>query len=235
MSDTITLRTQPREISGKKVKQLRAEGLTPVVLYGPGAEPVSLQAESRHLRAVLDQSGLTQIIDIEIEGEEGARRAIARAQQLHPTRLTPLHADFMQINPKVPLRTRVPVRISGETPEPVRLNEAQLVILQPYLRIRCLPDRLPSSFEIDCSDLTRIGQLHRVRDLDVPEGVKVLTDPDKAVVRLSAIRRLAALLEEEIEALEGELEGEELGLVEGELPEGEAGEASEGGESTDSE
>lgn len=221
MSDTITLRAQPREISGKKVKQLRSEGVTPVVLYGPGVEPVSLQVESRHLVSVLNEAGHTQLITVEIEGEEGPRRAIARSQQLHPTRLTPLHADFLEVQDDVRVRTRVPVRITGETPEMVRLNEAQLVLLVEYMDISALPDDLPSVLEIDCSDLKRIGQLHRVKDLEVPEGVKILTESDKAVARLSALKRMAAI-EDDL------LEGEELLDEDGEPIEGEAGEGEDG-------
>lgn len=199
MSDEITLNAAVREVTGKKVKQLRAEGLTPIVLYGPGFEPVPLQTETRHLRHVLDRAGTTHKIHVRIDGEAAPRMAIARSLQLHPTRLTPVHADLLQVREDVPVETTVPLAIVGNPPKIVVQGEAALVQLVETLTVRAKPDVLPTTLDVDCSGIRRIGQVIRVRDLDVDDGVVILTDPNRAVARLSARRRRMAA---ELAALE---------------------------------
>ncbi len=201
MSDDITLNASLREVTGKKVKQLRTEGLTPIVLYGPGFEPMSLQTETRHLRHVLDRAGTTHKILINIDGESEPRKAIARSMQIHPTRLTPIHADLLQVREDVSVETTVPLEIVGEPPKILLLGETSLVQLVETLRVRARPDILPTVLEIDCSSFWRIGQVYRVRDIKVEEGVVILTDPNRAIARLSARRRRMAA---ELAELEGE-------------------------------
>ena len=53
MGDKITLQVDERNVQGKKVKQLRAEGMTPGVVYGPGIEPMSIQAPECELLKVV--------------------------------------------------------------------------------------------------------------------------------------------------------------------------------------
>lgn len=231
MSDNITLNASPREVTGKKVSRLRSEGLTPIVLYGPGFEPVSLQTETRHLRQVLDRAGTTHKIHVAVEGEDTPRMAIARSLQIHPTRLTPLHADFLQVREDVAVETTVPVAIVGEPPKILLAGDTSLVQLAETLRVRARPDILPTVLEIDCSGFKRIGQVYRVSDLDVEDGVIILSDPNRAIARLSARRRkmaaeLAELEGEDAAAAAAELSAAGPGLLVGD----EEGEETEGDE-----
>jgi len=98
MSDTITLIAAPRAIVGKHVERIRREGLTPAVLYGPGVEPVALQTATKELARVFQHVKDRQPLDLQIEGEAAPRRVRLQDLQQHVTRLTPLHADFMQLS-----------------------------------------------------------------------------------------------------------------------------------------
>ena len=221
MSD-IVLRAEPRTLTGKKVAQLRREGKTPIVLYGPRSESVSLQVATRDLVEVLERSGKTNIIAVEIEGESAPRRAIARERQLHPTRLTPMHADLLEIDAEVRVTTTVPTSLGPEVPSMVTRGEARLQLLIDELDVRALPADLPAEIEIDCSGLTRIGQVVRIGEVEPPSGVRFLADPDRAIGRLAALRRAMVIEDDLDDEDEEELEGEEL--------EGEAAPAAEGGE-----
>ena len=212
----ITLSASPREITGKKVKQLRLEGLTPIILYGPSSETIALQTDTKHLRQVLDRAGTTHKITIEIEGESEPRQAIARSLQIHPTRLTPIHADLLQVHEDVAVETTVPLEITGDEPEIIALGESNVVQLVETLRVRAKPDVLPTMIGIDCSGLSRIGQVYRVSDLEVEDGVHILNDPNRAIARLSAKRRRMAA---ELEELEGQDAAAAAELLIGEEPE----------------
>jgi len=232
VSEKITLRAAPRAVIGKKVKQLRAEGMTPIVLYGPGIEPLALQAPSRHVREVLEAAGTTQQIRVEIEGDDSERTAIARDVDLHPTRLVPLHADFMQVRHDREVQTMVPLAITGALPGIITRNEAVLRQLVETLTVRAKPGVLPTQIEIDCSDMRRIGAVKRISDLDPGDGVRLIDDPHRAVVRVGALRRMAALPDEMMpdEDTEDAGEGGE-GAESGGSGEGQDGSGSSGGDS----
>jgi large subunit ribosomal protein L25 len=83
--------------------------------------------------------------------------------------------------------------------------------------IECLPKDLPDRIEADISGLIEIGDSLLVKDLLVPDGVEILSDPEEVVVVV-----IAQAVEEEIEEdLEpevierGKREEEEAGEEEG--------------------
>jgi large subunit ribosomal protein L25 len=53
------------------------------------------------------------------------------------------------------------------------------------LDVECLPNAIPEEFAVDVSKL-EIGDSIHVRDLEVPEGIEILNDPDVAVVSVVA-------------------------------------------------
>ncbi len=63
-----------------------------------------------------------------------------------------------------------------------------------YLReieVECLPDKIPGHITVDISSL-EIGHSFYVKDLQLGEGIKILTDPDEVIVNI-----LAPAVEEE--------------------------------------
>jgi large subunit ribosomal protein L25 len=72
------------------------------------------------------------------------------------------------------------------------------------VRVKALPDRLPQSFEISIEPLVDFDAVLHVRDLSIPSGVTLLTDPDEALVHVLAPR----IEEEEIAPVAAEVEGE---------------------------
>ena len=60
-------------------------------------------------------------------------------------------------------------------------------ILEMILRevqVSCLPGNIPAVLDADVSGL-RINDVFTVRDLKAPEGVRILTDPNQAVVMVA--------------------------------------------------
>ena len=83
---------EPRTITGKKVSQLRANGLVPVTVYGSKVEPMSLQIPYRPLQVVLMKAGGTSLIDIKVNGE--THTVLAREVQRDVLKGTILHAEW---------------------------------------------------------------------------------------------------------------------------------------------
>jgi large subunit ribosomal protein L25 len=84
------------------------------------------------------------------------------------------------------------------------------------LEVEALPGDLPPSIKVDISKLATIGAAIHVKDLTIPEGVKVLEDPEEIVVVITSVQEekepevAVAEVEEEPEVIEkGKKEEEE--------------------------
>ena len=222
----VTLQAQPRDLTGKQVKWLRDEGLTPIVVYGRKTDPVPLQTETKELVRVLNQAGGSNLIQIEVEGESSPRITLAKDLQRHVTRLTPLHADFMQVAMDEAITQEVPLVVLGE-PEIIKNTEAILGVSLNRITLRCLPADLPPQVELDATRMEEVGDALYVSDVSLGDEIEIMTDPDLLVARIFIP---TMEVEEPEEEEDEELEELELEGVEGEEIEGEAVEEAPEGE-----
>jgi large subunit ribosomal protein L25 len=235
MAQAIVLTAQPREGRGRSdVRKLRADGLLPGVIYGPGIDPVALSIPRSDLLRILHAHGAHPLVTVKVEGGR-EYLALVKDLQIDPVRQLALHVDFHRVQEDKPVQTEVEVTIVG-TPAGVKVGG----ILDVQLRtvaVEALPRDLPEHIEFDVSDMD-IGSTARVGELAAPSGVTILTDAEQTLcsvvaprveeeVELSAeeAEALAALAPEELEALK-ELAAEAPELLEGEGEEGEAPEES---------
>jgi large subunit ribosomal protein L25 len=184
MADQYKLSAQRREVTGKAVRQMRREGITPIIVYGRGVEPVALQTPTKELVRVLSKAGGTQLIALSVEGERAPRMTLVRDVQRHVTRLTPLHVDFLQVDLKKPIVSSVPLVADGE-PELVARNQAILQMPLNDVTVEALPADLPLAIHVDLSGLTGFDVAIHIRDLDPGAGVQIQNDPDELVARLT--------------------------------------------------
>lgn len=190
MSDYISIAAKTRTVTGKQVKKLRREGIIPAVIYGQ-QEPVSIQLEQKALRRVLRQASTSNLINIDLEGDQ--RTVLVREIIQHVTRGEVLHVDFMEVNMREKLTAEAELVAVGEAP----VLESGLGTLMFPLRaveIECRPGDLVSEIEFDVSGMDSMDSVLYVSDLVAPKGVEILTDPEAVIARIQA---LAAEVEEE--------------------------------------
>lgn len=212
----LVLMAEPREIHGKKVKRLRREGLVPGVVYGPVIdETISVSVNEREFYKFYMAHGHSTIFTLKWDG--GSQPVLIREVQVDPVRQDMLHIDFFAPNMMVTLRQSVPVSLHGASDEIEAGGVLQHVLNE--IEVEALPSDLPNEIHVDISGLTSVGDSLHVSDIEVPENVTLITDPETTV---ASVIVMAAEEEEEEEVEEGE-EGEEAA-------EGEAEEAAEGGE-----
>lgn len=214
--DTPTIILSPREVTGKKVKNLRKQGYVPVHFYGRDVESLALQVELSPLRKVIAAAGANVPIKVIIEGRDDEDICFLREAQRHPVSEELLHIDFYRVDVTRMVRAEVPVILDGEAPAVRNMGG---VLLQPLstLEVEALPLDMPRSFQIDVTGLEDFEGAVRIGDIPLSEGVTILREDDEVLARVSAPR-----VEDEPE--DEELEDE---LGEGEVPEGEEGD--EGG------
>jgi len=184
MSET-ALVVESRASTGKGVaRKLRAAGRIPAVLYGQGKESVPLTIDPRALEKVLRSGGANTLLDLTVEGrpELGSPVALVKELQRHPIRGTIVHADLYQVDLTRTVEVEVPVHLVGKAKG---LDFGG--ILEHSLRevaLECLPRSIPAAIEVDITNM-ELGDVIHVRDLVLPAGVSLLTDPDLGVVHVA--------------------------------------------------
>ena len=129
-----------------------------------------------------------------------------------------IHIDFYKIQKGVSLEVDIPLVLSG-IPNGVRNEGGVLEQLIHEIPVRCLPDQIPESIEVDVTVLDLQDSLH-VSDLAISEGVEMLMDVGRTLCVVSAPRVIAEPAP--TEAIDTEVIGAET-------PEGEEG-GSDGGQ-----
>ena len=192
--EQVTFLVQKRDQVGKgAARKLRAAGQIPGVAYGRGVDPVPIAVDERQLLA-LEKHGANVLIDLKVDdAPSGASRlAILKELQRDPITLRPLSVDFQWISLTQRITVAVPIVLEGEP----RGAESGGVLEHSIreLQVHVLPTEIPSSIPVSVAELD-IGQSIHVRELDVPEGVEVLTPADEPVVTVSAPRAVEVVEE----------------------------------------
>jgi large subunit ribosomal protein L25 len=211
--ERVKLKVQARESRGSAAsRRLRAQGLIPGVLYGNGGEAHPFCIEERALRkAITGDHGLHAILDVVLDGSQKEHHAVLKEYQLDPTRPRLLHIDLQEVRLDQAIQTQVVVELVGES---AGVKEGGVLSqINREVNVEALPMEVPDRLELDVS-LMVIGDSMRLSDLRVPEGVKLLDDPETVLATVSPPTKI-----EEPEVVEEELEEGEL--PEGEVPEGE--------------
>jgi large subunit ribosomal protein L25 len=210
-----TLKAEKRTVTGKKVSQLRRAGWLPAVVYGPGANPEAIQLNAREATRVIRRIEGTQLFDLVVDGK--ASKVLVHELQRDSIRGDYTHADFYAPDMSKPFRVAIPIHLTGSSFAITSLNGV-LVRGVTDLAIECLPADLIPSITVDISPIKEIGQSIKVSGITVPDTIKVLSDPDDMVARvtyqakeedLSVAPTVASAEVEVVEKGKKEEEGEE--------------------------
>ena len=208
----LTVKTRER-LGSSETRRLRRQGIVPGVLYGAG-EPIAICVEERELRrALTGAAGLHSILDVEIDGTGKSHASILKEYQVDKVRGGVTHVDLHEVRLDRAITASVSVHLMGGDEAP-GVREGG-VLSQPLreIQVEALPLEVPEHIDLDVSHMMT-GDTLRISDIEVPERVTLLDDPETVVATVTAPTRV---IEPEEEVVEGE-EGEG---VEGEAPEGE--------------
>lgn len=182
MADQVTLAAETREGRGTgEGRRLRRAGRVPAIAYGAGldATPVSVDALELY-HALRTEAGLNALIRLEIDGD--THLTLARELHRHPVRREILHVDFVAVDQSRTVTVDVPINLIGHAPGTDEGGVVDQVRFDVHVEV--LPLEVPDSFELDISDM-QVGDVKRLGDLALPEGVDLLDDPDATVVSVS--------------------------------------------------
>src|SRR5215212_8717896 len=171
MATDTKLKANPRTGTGKNsARKMRATGRVPAVVYGHGEQTRPLSVDAHELELLFARVHWENtVINLDIEGEKSAVRALVREVQSHAFRGDVLHVDFQQIHAGEKVHVEVPIRLIGTAPG-VKLGGILMNTISD-LEVRCSADRIPEFIEVDVSTLG-IGVSIHLRDIALPEGVE---------------------------------------------------------------
>lgn len=210
-----------------EIKELRRKGSVPAVVYGKKLANTTLTVDKKELLQALSTSaGSNVLIDLIVRnGENRKETVMIKEIQKHPFKDIYLHVDFIGISLKDKIQVKVPINFKGE-PQGVKDGGISSIQIREVM-VESLPMDIPEFLEVDISAL-QIGDVLNVEDLEVPEGIEIIDDPDETLITVVVPTIIEEepvdeeALEEEIDELE---EGEEAAEEAGEEAEGEGEEA----------
>jgi large subunit ribosomal protein L25 len=167
-----------------EAKVLRREGDIPAVIYSKGKVGETIFIKGREFQKHLTnvKRGYLPTTVFTLVDEEGKeRKAIIKDIQYHVTTYNILHLDFVELHDDVMVNIKVPIEYLGAAEcVGVKLGGVLRQVIR-HLKVRCLPKDMPSSFFVEVQNLN-MTETKRLRDIDIPEGVRPMVNLDEVAV-----------------------------------------------------
>jgi large subunit ribosomal protein L25 len=206
--DQIAIVASKREVSGKRVKKIRAAGKLPAVLYGHNVKTTQIEVSEKDFSKAFKKAGESTIVNLVVDG--ATTPVLIHEVQDHYLYGQPIHVDFYAINMAEKVKVKIPLHFLGEAPA-VKALGGTLVKNLSEVEVECLPADLPHDIEIDISVLNTFEDAVRISDLKVGSKVTITVLPEEVIALVTPPRT-----EEEMKALNEEVT-EDVNKVEGVL------------------
>ena len=160
---------------------VRRAGDIPAVLYSAGEANRTISVSGEEFKTILRKITKGRLSTTRFSLVEGGEEvtAIVKDIQYHPTTYQVLHMDFMI--PKDKVRVKVPIECTGVIDcQGIKLGGFLRPVMR-YVRVECPADSVPEALYINVKELA-IGQSKKLKDLNLPEGVKSLVDLEQVIV-----------------------------------------------------
>jgi len=183
--EKMALTVEKRDTLGKgPARSIRRAGGFPAVMYGQGGS-IPLTINRKEFVRILNASkGGATLLSVSFSDGGAERMAIIRETQKDPLTNELMHADLLEVAMDKAIHVTVPVSLKSGEIKGVKAGGI-LQLLTRELLVECLPANIPEKIKVDALDL-EIGRAIHVSELKLPEGVKVLAEPEHVVVTIAA-------------------------------------------------
>lgn len=167
-----------------EANKLRREGLVPAVIYARGKSAENVAIKSNDFNALLRnvQPGHLSTQKFTLVDESGKeRQAIIKEIQYNVTNYQVIHLDFEELREKEPINVKVPIECTGVVDcIGIKLGGVLRQVIRT-IRVRCLPNDIPSAFYLDIKNLGA-RESKRLSDLDIPNNIRPLANMNEVAV-----------------------------------------------------
>lgn len=204
------LSLEKRELSGKKLKALRADGKIPSIVYGT-KEPMMTVSEYVATEKVLGLAGYHSPIDLDIAGKK--QLAIVKDIQIDPVSRKIINIEFQAVSANEVVEATTPVVILNfEASEASKTYHFAMTQSIEEIAVKAKPADLPKELAIDATGLASVDDKITIADIKLPKGVELADkelDPEQVI---------ASLYDPAAEAEKREAEAEESAVEAADVP-----------------
>jgi large subunit ribosomal protein L25 len=188
----LALKAEERKDGTKSERKgLRLNGKIPGVVYGSKISSKAITIDERELLALL-RSNPNAILEMDVP-QLGKLPVMINEVQRDTISRHVIHVDFHQINMNEPITATVRLDFHGE---PTGVKEGGILQIQHHeIAVRCLPEHLPSSIEVDISGL-EVGGNMLVSELKLSSAVEIKSDENDVLVTILAPQKEEAVEDE---------------------------------------
>ena len=181
------------ELGKKGARSTRKAGLIPCVLYG-GEDVIHFSTNFNDIKELIYTSKFN-LAEITIDGQ--VFKSIIKSVQYHPVNDEILHIDFLQLVPGKKLNAEIPIVFEGSAPG----EKVGGKLLQKLRRVKVKtdPEHLVADLKLNISSL-ELGQSARVRDIQIPDEMELMSSPGIPVATIEVPRALRSAKAAEAEA-----------------------------------
>ncbi len=191
--EALTLKANRREEVGTRVaRQERAQGRIPAIIYGHKEAPVAINLDYHDLALELQHHH--RLVTVELDGK--ATQFLIKEVQFDHLGDRIVHVDLTRVNLDERVKVSVEIELRG-TPAGA-VDGGVVDQLESTIELECVVTNIPENIRVPVGSL-QIGDILQAKDLDLPEGSTLVTEPETAIV---ALRLMVG--EPEPEAEEGE-------------------------------
>jgi large subunit ribosomal protein L25 len=179
-------------------RQARREGKVPGVVYGGGAEPLSVNLEYNYLLKKLKEGRfLSKLWNLKVEGQEDVR-VICRSVQRDVVKDLPTHVDLMRLRRTSRINLFINVEFINHGQAPGLKRGGTLTVVRSEVELNVVAGDIPEKIVVDLAG-KQIGDVIHIGDVDLPEGAKPTITRNFVIANLAAPKGLTAEEEEETE------------------------------------
>lgn len=181
MEITVAMR---ENLGTRNVRRSRDKGEIPGVVYGEGKPTEHIAVSVRDFYR-LAKEGTGKLIELKLQKgkKTETNHVLIKDIQHHPVKGNVLHVDFLRVNKDHPVTVKVPVMLASD--EKKTRSGAIIELVLHELEVSCLPTNIPDRIQVEAIDLPTGGKI-QVKDLELDEGVTVVTPLEETIVQAIA-------------------------------------------------
>lgn len=202
----LTLEVKKRDTSAG-VPALRRAGFVPGVVYGAHQAATAITLPASAFQKVLREAGEATIVSL--EGLGASLPTLIHEVDLDPLTSLPRHVDFYAVTKGEKVEVAIPLTFVGES-SAVEAG-ANLVKVLHEIEVEADPMNLPHTIEVDLALLAALGDRIHAKDLVLPKGAELVTEPEEVVALVQEVveEKEEAAAPADISAIEVEKKGKE--------------------------
>jgi large subunit ribosomal protein L25 len=192
MEKTLKLKAEARDHTGSKTAvQVRKQGRIPAIVYGHKEQPVAISLDRHDFTEGIHHGH--RLMNVQL-GKKKESVIIKDLQYDHLGKNI-IHADLMRVSATERVKVNIPIELKGTA----KGTHSGGIIEEHLdsLEVECKVTDIPEVISVRVNDID-IGENLHAGDIELPEGVKLITDKDALVVTCHLVA--AAKTAEELEA-----------------------------------